>query len=125
MNSLPRRVVPPVLIALCAAACSRPAAPEGTAPAPAERPVPGRVSSAAAKSTRYACNDGAAIDIAADGLEAQVTLEDGRKFALPRAESASKGGGDAFVGDALSVLRQGRSAQLHRDGRDVADCTSP
>lgn len=125
MNSLPRTILPPVLIALCAAACSRSAVPEDTSPAPVERPVPERASDAAADSTLYACNDGAAIEIAADGLKAIVSLEDGRKSSLPRAESASKGGGDAFVGDAFSVLRQGRSAQLRRDGHKAADCTSP
>ncbi len=119
------RIVRLTLIALSLAACSRSPAPEGGAAEPAERPVPERASDAAADSVLYACNDGAAIEIAADGLKAIVSLEDGRKFSLPRAESASKGGGDAFVGDAFSVLRQGRSAQLHRDGHDAADCTSP
>lgn len=124
MKPVARRIVPPVLIALSLAACSRSPAPEG-APAAPERPAPARASDAAADSVLYACDDGAAIEITADGLKAVVSLEDGRKVSLPRAESASKGGGDAFVGDAFSVIRQGHSAQLHRDGHDDADCTSP
>jgi len=129
MSSRLLRIISFALLALAAGACSDAGSPDraatGAPTEPAERPVPQRTAEAAGSAMAYKCSDGAAIRIGADGLTANVTLKDGRQVALPRAESASKGGGDVFVGEALSVLREGSTAQLHHGEAAAVVCSAP
>lgn len=117
------RIVLPIPLALAMVACSESAAPD-SASEPAERPVPERAADATGSGAVYACSNGATIKIGDDGLKASITLQDGRELVLPRAESASKGGGDVFVGEALSVHREGRTAQLHQDQVAAVGCAA-
>lgn len=120
MNLPLLRIVPTIPLALAMVACSESAAPE-----PAERPVPERAAKAAESSAVYSCSDGTAIRIDSAALKAIVTPQNGNDVTLPRAESASKGGGDVFVGETLSVIREGRTAQLHRDKDPAIACSAP
>jgi hypothetical protein len=56
-----------------------------------------------------------------------VTLRwpEGRSVTLPRAESASKGGGDVYVGDTVSLQRDGNRIVLHDGDAPAVTCTQP
>ena len=127
MNSPLLRIVLPVPLALAMVACSGSAAPDPAAAVsePAERPVPERAAEAAESGSVYTCSDGTVIRIDSAALKADVTLQNGSDVTLPRAESASKGGGDVFVGETLSVLREGRTAQVHRNESPAIACSAP
>ena len=127
MNPPLLRIVLTIPLALAMAACSESAAPDPAAPAsePAERPVPERTAEAVESGAVYSCSDGTAIRIDSAALKAIVTPQNGNDVTLPRAESASKGGGDVFVGETLSVLREGRTAQLHRNEGPAIACSAP
>lgn len=72
---------------------------------------------------RYRCDDGSELRVSHAGGIADVTLPDGRTVALPRAESASKDGGDAYVGEALSLMVEGDNVQLHQDEGPTRNCS--
>ncbi|WP_407352469.1 hypothetical protein [Luteimonas sp. R10] len=72
---------------------------------------------------RYGCDDGSELRVSYAGGLADVTLPDGRTIALPRAESASQGGGDAYVGEALSLMVEGPNVQLHQDEGPTRNCS--
>ena len=137
---LPFRPVPirlaPMLLLLGIAACQRspdvedanagdanrpPAAatPQATATPPAA-PV---ADAAAAPGTSYACTDGTALTVAFGDHDASLQWPDGRALTLPRAESASKGGGDAYVGDDVALQRDGAGLELHDGDRAATTCT--
>jgi membrane-bound inhibitor of C-type lysozyme len=61
----------------------------------------------------YRCADGSRLDVAYFGSTARISWPDGRSLTLPRAESASKGGGDVYVGETVSLQRDGNTLQLH------------
>lgn len=111
------RVAPfPLLLAAAAVtACSdRSPSPEG---ADETRPT------AAVDGARsYRCTDGTMLQ--ADYAGAGVTLRwaDGRTLALPRAESASTPGADAFVGDTVSLQRSGAGIELHDGDKPTLAC---
>jgi hypothetical protein len=100
-------------------AASAPVVPE--TPAPAQpRPVapsPGNTGELA-----YRC-DGDTVLWASYG-DGNVSLRwpDGRSATLPRAESASKGGGDVYVGDTVSLQRDGGRIELHDGDAPAATC---
>lgn len=127
MNPPLLRMLLTIPLALAMAACSQSAAPDpaAAAPEPAERPVPERAAEAVESGAVYSCSDGTTIRIDGAALKAVITPQNGNDVTLPRAESASKGGGDAFVGEALSVLREGRTAQLQRDEGPTIACSAP
>lgn len=128
--TLPYRLAPLVLL-LCVGACQRgpdtdtaadttttpppaPASPEPAAPAPAT-PVP-------ATGASYACADGTALQASFGDHDATLQWPDGRSLVLPRAESASKGGGDVYVGETVSLQRDGARLQLHDGDRAATTC---
>lgn len=93
------------------------AAPAGgdTAAAVSE-PAPGD------DAVRYACGDGSTVAIDRQAEQARVELPDGRSVTLPKAQSASKGGGDVFVGETVSLQREGASAALFLAGGERSNC---
>lgn len=109
--------------ALTACTGAPPDSPESQAPA--ERPLPQRAAERIDDSQRYACSGGDAIAIDADAQRATVTLRDGTVVDLPRAESASKGGGDVFVGETLSAIREGGTVRLQTGAGAALECIAP
>lgn len=134
--TIPARLLAPGLLALACGACgpvpppddpvNRSAASEsarnagGTAPAdagPADPGAAGGADSAAGDTaaTRYACDDGSTVEVAIAAGQASVRLADGRTVVLPKAESASKGGDAAYVGEAMSLQAGANGVLLHQD----------
>lgn len=117
-------LLPVFALALACSACGP--APEDPArraamqPAPA--PAPPAQSPGAGDPARYLCDDGSAATIAATGEQATVQLPEGRNVALPKAQSASKGGGDVFVGETLSLQRDGDAVALFLEGGERTQC---
>jgi hypothetical protein len=129
----PRFRFVPLMLLLCAAACHRgpdtdaandAAAPPATTPEPAATapaaPAPATPSPAAG--TAYACVDGTRLRASFGDHDATLQWADGRSLVLPRAESASKGGGDAYVGETVSLQRDGTHLQLHDGDRAATTC---
>ena len=107
-----------LLSTLCAAACAcQPATddaadatvPDGGALPPADDGLAGA----------FACDDGSRVNIEWRGDDVVVDWPDGRSVTLPRAESASAPGSDVYVGDTVSIERDGDRIVL-RDGDDAA-----
>jgi hypothetical protein len=110
----------------CLAACQRgpdtagmASAPTANAAAPA---TDAEGAAAAAAGDRYACADGTRLQADFGDRDATLQWPDGRRLVLPRAESASKGGGDVYVGDTVSVQRDGVRLQLHDGSRAATSC---
>jgi hypothetical protein len=118
-----------LMLAAMTAACGpsqppgEPTQPEGymSAPAPAAQPsepMP-TVPTPAAPSTStpsgsmvvYVCDDGSGLTVTYDEYSALVKLRTG-STTLSRAESASNGGDDAYLGEELSLYRNGNMVQL-------------
>jgi hypothetical protein len=125
-----RRTPLPLVLMLACATCGQapPADParRATVPGPAAAPTPASpAESSPAESrpaTRYACDGGAGVEVAYGRDEARVTLPDGRLVTLPKAQSASKGGGEVFVGEAVSLQRDGDAIQLFQDEGGALRC---
>lgn len=123
----------PTMLLLCAAACHRApdtdaangtaATPAATAPSPAATapatPAPATPSPAG---TAYACADGTRLQASFGDHDATLQWPGGRSVTLPRAESASKGGGDVYVGETVSLQRDGTRLQLHDGDRAATTC---
>jgi hypothetical protein len=113
----------PILLALALActACTQSPPPDparrATIPSPDAAPgTAGNMASVADPDRhRYACDNGGTVYVEYVAETARVELPDGRVVALPKAQSASKGGGDVFVGEAMSLQRDGGGIQLHQD----------
>lgn len=125
------RLVPVACLLCLAAACQRApdddsTTPVAQAPAPAagpRSPAPAASTPAPATGVAYACADGTRLRLEfGGGREATLRWPDGRTLRLPRAESASKGGGDVYVGDTVSLQRDGTRVQLHDGGRAPTAC---
>lgn len=106
-----------------AGAATTPAAPADTAgrPAPTTPAAPASPAPAPA-GTDYACADGIRLQARFGEHDATLQWPDGRSLVLPRAESASKGGGDVYVGDTVSLQRDGTRLQLHDGDRAATSC---
>jgi hypothetical protein len=121
------RLVPVACLLCLAAACQRsPDNEAATAPPVQEESPAAPAARAAAPATEagsaYACADGTRVHVAFGDHEAAVRWADGRALTLPRAESASKGGGDVYVGDTASLQRDGARLQLHDGDRAATTC---
>jgi len=121
-----RALLPAILIATLACSACGPA-PEDPArratvqsgqdaTAAVSEPAPGD------DAVRYACGDGSTVAIDRQAEQARVELPDGRSVTLPKAQSASKGGGDVFVGETVSLQREGASAALFLAGGERSNC---
>ena len=99
------------VLCLCSASCQR-------APLPASSGEPAGATPAANRAS-YRCADGSSLDVVYARGKANVAWADGRNLTLPRAESASKGGGDVYVGETVSLQHDGDKLQIH-DGQAPA-----
>jgi hypothetical protein len=114
---------------LCLAACQRaPDTDEGAAPdANAAKPAAADVAvppsaGPVASAGDYRCADGTRLQALFGDHDVALQWPDGRRLVLPRAESASPGGGDAFVGETVSLQRDGARLQLHDGDRAATSC---
>ncbi|MFC3716883.1 hypothetical protein ACFONC_12045 [Luteimonas soli] len=73
---------------------------------------------------RYACNDTSTVSVAWGDDQARVELPDGRMVSLPKAQSASKGGGEVFVGKTVSLQRDGDDIQLFEGEGNARKCST-
>jgi len=87
--------------------------PSTIAVPPADTPTPGI---AAGAEIVYTCEDGGELHVVYSASSATFALEGGSKVTLPRAESASKGGGDVYVGDTIGLQRLGNVVQVEQKG---------
>lgn len=71
----------------------------------------------------YACDDGSDVTVTYDKYTALVKLPTGSTM-LSRAEAASSGGNDAYIGEELSLYRSGNLVRLQVAGKTHA-CTEP
>jgi hypothetical protein len=129
-------MAPHHILVLAALALSCVACTQSPPPDPARRatiPAPGEAPGATAAKTvdvtkpdtlRYTCDDGGALRIAYVAETARVELPGGRVVTLPKAQSASKGGGEVFVGEAMSLQRDGDAIQVHPGGGKSLLCRS-
>ena len=103
----------PLLAAmLSTAACS--GAPDETATGDTANPA----ASTGTSTLAYRCEDGTMLRAEYGDADVRVHWADGRTATLPRAESASAGGGDAYVGSDVSLQRTGSGFELH-DGENA------
>lgn len=100
---------------------AEPAAPAPVAPAPA---APASDVPPGSMVVVYACDDGSGLTVTYDKSGALVKLPSGSTM-LPRAESASGGGGDAYLGEDLSLYRNGNLVQLQVAGKPHTCTQSP
>lgn len=99
---------------------ARPPAPERLEPMPTA-PVPG---APFGSMVVYACDDGSSLTVTYDEYSALVKLPAGSTM-LSHAESASSGGGDAYIGEELSLYRDGNLVQLQEAGNSRICTQSP
>lgn len=138
MNQRMRLMIGLMLVAIMAA-CSPPQPPaEPKAEQPtedmsaslpvAEPPVPAPIVPASGTTSGsmvvYVCEDGNSVTVTYDKYSALVKLPSGSTM-LSRAESASNGGNDAYLGEELSLFRNGNLVQLQIAGKSRACTESP
>ena len=72
---------------------------------------------ASGNTVTYRCDDGTGtrLHVTYEAHAARVRIGKGVEATLPRAESASKGGGDVYVGETMSLMRDDAMVQLYRD----------
>ena len=112
------------------AACDGPDAPPpaappvaaGTATPEAPSPLPVDGASGDPDHAPYRCDEGSLVEARFGHYDATVRLPDGTTRTLPRAESASAGGSDVYVGGDASIERDGDRLQLSRGGGDPVTC---
>jgi membrane-bound lysozyme inhibitor of c-type lysozyme MliC len=104
---------------------ARPATPpagEGSSPA---APVDAASSADTVEGTslRYECDDGSVVRVTYGGEEqARIELPGGPTISLPKAQSASRGAGDVFVGETISLQRNGDELQVVRTAGKTLQC---
>jgi hypothetical protein len=113
-------------VMLCALACGcKPTTTPPAAPA-AATVAPGSTAQAPATPgtavIAYHCTDGRTFEATYGDHGASLRWPDGRSAQLPRAESASKGGGDVYVGETVSLQRDASRIQLHDGNAPPVTC---
>ena len=101
-------------LGLCIAGCQR-GTPVIAAPGPASRP-------SGDAAVAYRCSNGASLRVRYSDNHADLRWPDGRTLALPRAQSASKGGGDVYVGDTVALQRDDSHLRLHDGDAPAVAC---
>jgi hypothetical protein len=129
-----QRLLAASLLCLGFGGCQQPAdappAAVDTAPAPATAEPPAPVPPAPVappangEGIAYACDGGAGLSASYGDGDVTLRWPDGRSVTLPRAESASKGGGDVYVGDTVSLQRDGDRIELRDGDAPAASCTA-
>jgi len=71
---------------------------------------------------RYACGDGSRVEVDWQAGQARLQLSNGRSVILPKAQSASKGGGDVFVGETVSLQREDDAIAVFAGAGERQDC---
>jgi len=122
----------PGLALLVLAACTEPQAPApaatgaGATPAATMPEPPSAAAPAAAAAipgfTTYACDDGGSLQVRYGEYDATVRQPDGSVVTLPRAESASAGDGDVYVGQVQSLQRDGDAVEFRPGAGDARTC---
>ena len=110
---------PLLLVALAAAACSGESAQDNAAGPAAAGPA----AAAASGTVAYRCDDGTMLQADYGTADVTVRWANGRSAKLPRAESASTGAGDAFVGESVSLQRTGTGVELHDGDAPALSCS--
>ncbi len=130
------RSMPAIAIAmlLACSACgptAPPANPDQRATAPASEgsgpatPIDAASSADAGQgeSLRYACDDGSVVRVAyGDEDQARIEFPGGPTISLPKARSASKGAGEVFVGETVSLQRNGDELQVVQTAGKALRC---
>ncbi|MGN7726085.1 hypothetical protein ACTJIL_09745 [Luteimonas sp. 22616] len=94
--------------------------PDPAPPAAATAPDP----AAGDTPVRYACSDASTISVTWGNDQARIELPDGSLATLPKAQSASKGGGEVFVGDTVSLQRDGDDIELFAGDGPARQCSA-
>ncbi|MDN5781240.1 MAG: MliC family protein [Luteimonas sp.] len=128
---MPRALIPAIAVILLACNACGPTPPPTD---PARRAtasatdVPAAATSPATTGRdmplRYACDDGSVVLVTYGNEQARVELPDGRAVSLPKAQSASKEGGEVFVGETVSLQRESDGLQLFQTGSKSLQCRS-
>ncbi|MGH6711430.1 MAG: hypothetical protein ACREEK_20955 [Bradyrhizobium sp.] len=100
---------------------SPPVAEPSVAEPPAPTPIVPASGATSGSMVVYACEDGSGVTVTYDKYGALVKLPTGSTM-LSRAESASNGGSDAYLGEELSLYRSGNLVQLQVAGKS-RNCT--
>lgn len=98
--------------------------PPPTAEPPAPAPVVPAPSTGSGSMVVYACDDGSGVTVTYDKYTALVKLPTGSTM-LSRAEAASSVGNDAYLGEELSLYRNGNLVRLEVAGKTRACTESP
>lgn len=118
----------PLLAALCAAACACQPGNDDTTAATGEAGAAATdatdTSGDTAMAGAFTCSDGSKLDLDWGNDQVVVKWPDGRSVTLPKAESASGPGGDAYVGDTVSIEHEGDSVVLRDGGKAALTCTA-
>lgn len=116
-----------LLASLCAAACAcQPGADETAVPpatdtgADAGADTPPAADNATPDA--FTCTDGTRLQLDRGRDQVTVRWPDGRTATLPKAESASGPGGDAYVGDTVSIEHDGNRIVVHDGGNAPLAC---
>jgi hypothetical protein len=126
------------ILAAILTACSQPPPPEQSAVTQSEKetsaslpasdmtePAPADIAPDASPGSMivYACDDGSGVTVTYDEYAALVKLPTGSTM-LSRADAASGGGIDAYLGEELSLYRNGNIVELQVAGRTRV-CNKP
>src|SRR3546814_16477053 len=118
-----------VAIALACSACGPSAPPSDPTPSATEPtaqtsdPSPSAATAPGTPVT-YACTDASPVPVAWGHDQARVAFADGRTISPPKAQSASQGGGDVFVGATGSCPGDGDDIQ-RLQGQGTAKTIQP
>lgn len=113
-----------LLAALCGAACACQPAGDEAADGPATADATGESAGDTALAGTFTCDDGTSVRLDWGDNDVTVSWPDGRTATLAKAESASGPAGDAYVGDTVSVERDGDRIMLRDGDQPARTCTA-
>lgn len=99
-------------------------APTAAEPSASARPASALPPPASGEAIEYLCAGGIALSARYGGGKVTLRWPDGRSATLPRAESASRGSADAYVGDRVSLQRDGARIELHDGDAPAMACNA-
>ena len=113
-----------LLAALCAAACACQPADDAAVDDATTADAAGDTTGDTALAGAFTCDDGTTVRLDWGDNDVTVNWPDGRTATLPKAESASGPAGDAYVGDTVSVERDGDRIMLRDGDQPARTCTA-